>query len=463
MAKPPPMGHNGFTFDSRADIPRDVARLHFFKCSIQDVLDDILRMPKEERGVYMTALLVMYKEMEGLPADDKMAAMSLGLDVREWRHMKPKLIARGLLYERPSGRISNRRFEAEICEYVTMFKNRQQAATEREMKKRSEARSPGDRREIADRSPTDRRDLAPMSAAIPAQTDEDFSEKLNKNNGATTTREPQAEHKAPTRARVLELELELEREGRTTNQSIKEDSRARCATPDEVGPDEGSISPKVAMAARLIARLIGSDLHPDHDRGLRLAQQWAIATSVDDVLDGVMDLDARRRDRSEPRMVTDRIVGQYVRQAERNRLARPAAPVERPPPAKIQPGPVCDGIEISESGRIIASNGVKAQWLDDFGGDEKMLTVALDEVAADLKPNSPTSIEMQIRGRVARIRREMIQRDQSYQKAVKDRAAKERAPKSVGPDGGVAETPAQRMARLAAEVRLEEMQGGRRP
>ena len=165
MNKPPPMGHNGgFAFDARSDIPKDVPRLFFFKCAIQDVLDDILKMPKDERGVYMTALLVMYKEMEGLPADDKMAAMSLGLDVREWRHIKPKLIARGVLYERQSGRISNHRFEAEISAYVTEFKNRREAAIEREQKKRETVkiaeRSPRDRADIAERSPGCRADVA---------------------------------------------------------------------------------------------------------------------------------------------------------------------------------------------------------------------------------------------------------------------------------------------------------------
>lgn len=405
MAKPPPMGHNGgFTFDSRSDIPSDVPRMFFFKFGIQDVLDDILRMPKEERGVYLTALIVMYKEMEGLPADDKMAAMSLGLDVREWRHIKPKLIARGVLYERPSGRISNRRFEAEISAYVMEYKNRREAAIERERKRKEggklSPRSARDRADIAERSPTYRADVAEMSATFPAGTGDDFSKKNNKNNGSPTTREARDEHEGSARARDLlvtsyESEIEV-----PTN---KPTNRAPCAL--EAGPSkEKALDPRIATAIKILATLFGSETDPDHDKGYAVAMLWSQAFPAGDVLDGVMDFEARKRDRTEHRPTSEHLIGQYIRQSQRSRLGRgeAAEKVDPTPAIKVEPGPLGEGMALAPDGRIVMAPEVRAQWVNDFGGDERALDLTLMEAAAHLRSNGGESPAVQILGRLGR-------------------------------------------------------------
>lgn len=400
MSKPPPMGHNGgFAFDSRADIPKDVPRLYYFKCAIQDVLDDVLRMPKEERGVYLTALLVMYKEMEGLPADDKMAAMSLGLDVREWRHIKPKLIARGVLYERPSGRISNHRFEAEISAYVTEFRNRQEAAFERERKRREGVaqggRSRRDRRDIAERSPGHRADVAEMSPTLAGGIGEDFSKKPNEINDGDTTRRPQANHNGAARARDLVIR---------NQESVSKTPPPHAAGAIVEGRDvEGSLPPGVAAAVRLVAILFGSETDPDYDRGYALATEYGSRYDPEDVVEGAEDYLAKRRDRVEFGVVTERRFAEYVRQAKANRKRREAGiqQVEKPEPKRLRPGPIGEGMTLADNGDIVLSNGVKAEWLELFGGNERLLALTLTGAGSRLRPNAPMDPEGQVRALLA--------------------------------------------------------------
>lgn len=148
MYKPPPAGHNGSpTYETRADLPPDIPALDWWKCVSRDFLADILRLPLDERGFYVSAIMVMYDNMEMLPSDDRIAAGQLALDVRSYRAMKAKLLARvggkseqPLLYVRPSGRVSNRRYEAEIAAYVDTIKAKREAAKERERKKREDAK-----------------------------------------------------------------------------------------------------------------------------------------------------------------------------------------------------------------------------------------------------------------------------------------------------------------------------------
>ena len=416
MSKPPPMGHNGgFTFDSRADIPKDVPRLYYFKCGIQDVLDDVLRMPKEERGVYLTALLVMYKEMEGLPADDKMAAMSLGLDVREWRHIKPKLIARGVLYERSSGRISNKRFEAEISVYVTEFNNRREAAMEREQRKRAAGQiAPTSRRhraDIADRSPGHRVDLPAMSATLPVGIGDDFSKKHNQNNETSSTSRPQHEHEASSRAHNLVIRNH-ESVSKTPPPNASAGSLGIEASP---GDAEGSLPPGMSTAIRLIAVLFGSDTDPDHDRGYALAMEYGGRYDIEDVIEGAEDFISRRRDRTEYGGVNERRFAEYVRQARSNRKRRETGiqPIEKPAPRRIQPGPLGEGIELAANGDIILSNGVRSEWLELFGGNEKLLDLTLTGAGTKLRPNAMMEPVGQVRSFLAAACKNLVARKEN--------------------------------------------------
>lgn len=143
MSKPS-HGHNGApVYECRNDLPEKTPPLEWFKCNPKDVLDDLLRLPLDERGFYATAWLAMYSEMEMLPADDRMAAHRLGMDVRSYRPYLAKLLERRsatsnvpLLYRRPSGRISNHRYEEEITAYVDVVKKRKEAASDREAKRK---------------------------------------------------------------------------------------------------------------------------------------------------------------------------------------------------------------------------------------------------------------------------------------------------------------------------------------
>lgn len=296
MSKPPPMGHNGFSFDTRADLPPDLPRLFFFKLGIQDALDDVLKMPVDERGVYLTALMVMYKEMQGLPADDKMAAMSLALDVRQYRHIKAKLIARGVLYEKPSGRVSNRRFDAEICAYVVEFKNRREAALEREQRKRDAAqsaqRSPRHRRDIAETSDRSRPDLSPISPRSPVDVGVDFSKNHNENNGPPTTRQNSCDHEAPLRARV------------TTNYESIVRSKEGAATPESRAAPEVLLTPEGLTFSEMTRRLLevaeGAIVDPVNGLGMStmtIPRMW-IESGADferDILPAVAKLCDKRR------------------------------------------------------------------------------------------------------------------------------------------------------------------------
>lgn len=143
------LGHNGApTYETRGDLPNDLPPLEWFKCNAKEFLDDLLRLPLDERGFFASAVMVMYAEMETLPADDRMAAHRLAMDVRSYRAMIRKLMERRsttsqrpLLYKRPSGRVSNHRYDAEITAYVESVKKRREAASDREAKRRSKPQS----------------------------------------------------------------------------------------------------------------------------------------------------------------------------------------------------------------------------------------------------------------------------------------------------------------------------------
>lgn len=168
----PTYGHNGApVYECRSDLPEKTPPLDWFKCSPKDVLDDLLRLPLDERGFYATAWLAMYAEMEMLPADDRMAAHRLAMDVRSYRAYLAKLLDRRsatsnvpLLYRRPSGRVSNQRYEDEITAYVDAVKKRKDAASDREAKRKSKTATPP---QNADTCQTDVRGMSEGSGDIP--------------------------------------------------------------------------------------------------------------------------------------------------------------------------------------------------------------------------------------------------------------------------------------------------------
>lgn len=224
MSKVARFGHNGPpVFESAEDI-RDVPNMHYFKLDIEALWKVLVELPLDVGGMYMRMLLSMYRHMEGLPADDNLARMRLGgIDIRTYRRIKAVLLAHpGCLVQRPSGRISNTRFEEEVTAYVVEYRNRQEAALAREEKKRQEA-------QIAPTSAGLRPDFRETSAGLPgevggksagsrANQNRDLSEKINEINGGATTvlpeRAPQADHEVGVSYKlgVSSYKIEEERE-----------------------------------------------------------------------------------------------------------------------------------------------------------------------------------------------------------------------------------------------------------
>lgn len=465
MAKPAPMGigHNGFTFETRRDLPPDLPKLYFARFTLQDLLDDLLRMPKEERGVYVTALLVMYKEMESLPADDKMASMMLGLDVREWRHIKAKLLARGVLYERATGRISNKRFESEICAYVTEYNNRREAAVEREQRKRSKGKiaetSPGDRRDIAGRSAGSRGDVAEMSPTSNRPLGGDNSEKRNEINETVGTSGPREKHEADLRARDLII-TNYESLSNTTYLPPNSAAAGSGLSDGDGSPSEFSLSPHQSKAMRLLAPYFGSSTDPNMDVAYAVVMDLGSVYSFEDVCEAAMDFDDARRNR-EYRAgygpLTEPMFRQWVRTAVSQRRARETAAtkaamrnevteVEKPPrlAKRIPPGEFAEGFVMGENGRVALVNGKYAEWLERFNQDVSLLENALIEVSGNLKLNGPIPPPAQIESWLARKAGDVRQRHKNALAATQARIDADKPAEGV-----VIESKSERLRRIA--------------
>jgi uncharacterized protein YdaU (DUF1376 family) len=213
---PHPFAHNGPpVIDSAADLPEGLPKMHYFKCDIEALWNVLVELPFDVGGFYMRALLAMYKHMEGLPADDNVARMRLGgMDIRTYRRMKAILLAQPkCFYEKPSGRVSNPRFEEEISSYVIEFRNRQNAAKDREAKKRDrpdfQPTSGRSSAEVQPKSGGSRSEVPAMSGKLPTNIFAEVSEKPNKINGNNTTivaeRAPQGGHEDDPHARVTRV------------------------------------------------------------------------------------------------------------------------------------------------------------------------------------------------------------------------------------------------------------------
>jgi uncharacterized protein YdaU (DUF1376 family) len=173
----------------------DDIKLQFIMVNIRDLLETLRTMPLVDRGYYVTALFVMYERMGMLPADDKKAAMAMGIDVRQYRFLKPKMIETGRFRETADG-FTNDRVQSEITAAVRKIRAKQDAAREaaltREAKKRDERSRVADTTQpkIDERSMRDRREIDERSPRSVGDTGGDFSKKHNKIKG----RLPQTDH-----------------------------------------------------------------------------------------------------------------------------------------------------------------------------------------------------------------------------------------------------------------------------
>ena len=414
----------------------------------------------EEEGLYIRCCAWMYDTGQPIPGNDVSAAKLLHVQTQKYSKVMQSLIDKGKM-TRAQGVIVNTRVLAEIDKYRAQRAGRSMAAKKREEEKtwrlereltnalspKNAARGP----ELALTTPPPTPPPTPQATPprLPTPTPPTSTEgahpgcskNINEINGSSaetwqSSTTPWADAGNPESRSHKEVQRS------TINQSNIHGVHA----------SEGSIDPKVATAIGLLAVLFGSESDPDHDKAYAIGMKWAKAYPAVDVLDGVMDLDTRRRDRSESRQVSEHLVGQYVRQAEKSRLGQPSTTIvagDKPAAQAIPVGRVAEGIEIDPGNRIVMSNGVRSEWLEKFGGDEKSLSLALTEIEGRLN-RGLTPIETQIRSGLAAIARG----ENLYAKTAKQNAAIKGAryaqPTTSG-SGAPAETRAQRYARLVTE------------
>jgi hypothetical protein len=67
-----------------------------------------------------------------------------------------------------------------------------------------------------------------------------------------------------------------------------------------------------------------------------------------------------------------------------------------------------------ENGKLTLFNGLRQFWVDEFGGDEKRLDLALTQAAGYVQPNSSRPLEAQVSSQLAKIAAEKRDRDARY-------------------------------------------------
>jgi hypothetical protein len=81
----------------------------------------------------------------------------------------------------------------------------------------------------------------------------------------------------------------------------------------------------------------------------------------------------------------------------------------------FRPADENEGVIHTEAGTVRLVNGIRSYWLDQFGGNEQRLDLALRQVS--IQPQSRTPIRSQVERQLARIASEKLDRDQRYQAA----------------------------------------------
>jgi uncharacterized protein YdaU (DUF1376 family) len=309
----------------------DAPPLTYFKFYPSDWLAGTADMTAEERGIYITALAVMYDRMGGMPYDERKGAPLMRVDIRIYRRVRDKLIAEGK-FVRDGDMIRNMRVEKEITDYVRDYRRRSEAAKKREAERR----------------------LHRTSGELPANLSE------------TSARSSEEVSK-----KLVELE----------------------AKKPTISKDDG----------------------PQDDHILEARSQ-----------------------KPEARTKEDKKVLARAGQANGQSFWSQAMTV----PGAYNPN---DGVSINQTtGEIELFNGVRQQWLSEFGGDGELLRLALKQAANYVQPNAYKPLRVQVEAQLAQI----VRQERSMQKRYE--AAKQSKPQ--------AETPEQRKKRLFAQAQ-DEMRG----
>lgn len=465
---PHPFDHNQFVaIESRDDLPPGLPAMHFFKCDIEALHKAVMKMPLELGGFYVRALLAMYREMSPLPADDQQARAMLGVDVRTYRRLKRDLLEiPGCLIEKPSGRISNNRFEEEITAYVIEYRNRQRAARAREEKKRAAETTqttepanfqPTSAELPANFEPTSAElpaDLRPISVELPPELTDDLSKKRNEINGGNSTTLPQPDHSSGTtdglRARVLEsrtrvrvIKKEEEEEGRGEESPHSAGALARGADLIEApvirwrAGDDGSFS------GRVVGYVPPCDMASFRAAYPALEFPAALIEAENLIRDDAERLNADPGSPALVRRVTAFLGKKQSEFAELRSLTVAKA--------------VSDSEECRWDGaRIVVAGPLRDELLQLVDGCETRMQDTLDKAAI--------SIGIELRGQaLVKATRGWFKRllrweniDDQKVLAIERRASGNVKP-SLSPDGKTMETRAQRLARMAGEA-MEKME-----
>jgi hypothetical protein len=96
-----------------------------------------------------------------------------------------------------------------------------------------------------------------------------------------------------------------------------------------------------------------------------------------------------------------------------------------------------------EAGRLTLVNGMRVHWLEEFGGDEKDLDLALQRAAQYVQENSNKTLDVQVSGQLSRIVQERRDKDRRYAAAAASKPQQQQAPRG--------ETARERKIREASE------------
>lgn len=238
------IGHNG-----GPPMGDDAPGLTYVKFYPRDWLTGTMDMSLEERGAYMTVVMIMYDRMGGFPYDERLGGVLMRCDKRVYRRVRDRLLAEGKLY-RDGDMLRNPRVEREITDYITQYKRRSEAARERERKRELHRTSGELRPEVREKSGTSSGEVR-----------EKFDELGAKNATKSTKREAQ---NGSTRARYQNPEPEPDKS--ITNVSYQS---AREPTPPTTGAASGPIGLDMdELSDRLIGACNGALDNPVNCQGL---------------------------------------------------------------------------------------------------------------------------------------------------------------------------------------------------
>lgn len=187
-----------------APIVDDAPRLRVVRIHLNDWVASTRGLSLDEEGFFWRFTVLFYDRMGDLPDNDADNARAMNLDVRRYKFMKERMIARGKIAA-VGGRLSNARAEREIANYVAEHKRRSASAMEREKGKRvADTQTKIDTEiEATSGSKSDRYrpDIEAKSDRYRVETGTDLSEKSNEINVCNATTLPQGDHEPRARAR----------------------------------------------------------------------------------------------------------------------------------------------------------------------------------------------------------------------------------------------------------------------